>query len=62
MLKNKCIDCTERVLGCHSKCSDYQEFRNQIDTLNQNIKSAQNKSVSCLLMTHHAKILKCHKK
>lgn len=31
-----CKDCTKRVLGCHSSCKDYAEYRKGIDKANGN--------------------------
>lgn len=28
---NKCIDCTERHIGCHSTCKDYAELKKESD-------------------------------
>jgi len=32
-MKNKspCYNCKKRVVGCHSNCSDYQEWKKQND-------------------------------
>ena len=30
------IDCTEREVGCHSKCEKYLAWRAEIDTANAN--------------------------
>ena len=32
----KCKDCTERVVGCHAKCKDYQEFKKHRDDTKKN--------------------------
>ena len=31
-----CKDCMKRVLGCHSSCKDYAEYRKVIDKANGN--------------------------
>lgn len=39
MERSLCKDCTDRYLGCHGKCSKYQEFRAKRDKeLDENIK------------------------
>lgn len=35
MIDSGCKGCTERTLGCHSKCQRYAEYRKQIDRLNK---------------------------
>ncbi|WP_019139263.1 hypothetical protein [Peptoniphilus timonensis] len=32
---NCCYECSRRMLGCHSKCSDYAEFRKEINRINE---------------------------
>lgn len=43
-MKNKCIDCKERVIGCHSFCLDYIEYRNKLDEINKKIREEKEKS------------------
>ena len=31
----KCIDCSRRCIGCHSKCDDYAEYRKHIDDMSR---------------------------
>lgn len=31
-----CYNCERRVVGCHSNCEDYKEFRDMIDKRNNN--------------------------
>lgn len=26
-----CKDCTKRIVGCHGKCKDYKEYKEEID-------------------------------
>lgn len=34
-MKSPCDkNCSDRVIGCHSKCKKYKEFRNKIDEIN----------------------------
>ena len=35
MIDSGCKDCTERTLGCHSRCAKYAEYRKKIDLLNK---------------------------
>lgn len=35
MIDSGCKDCTERSLGCHSRCAKYAEYRKKIDMLNK---------------------------
>ncbi len=35
MAKAPCKDCPDRVVGCHSTCTKYQEFRKQQDAENE---------------------------
>lgn len=30
---NKCIDCVNRLPGCHDSCKDYQAFKQECDGL-----------------------------
>lgn len=30
-----CRDCKDRFIGCHEKCSDYKDYRNKMDAINQ---------------------------
>lgn len=30
---NPCLNCTKRKLGCHSKCKDYQIFKEKVAEL-----------------------------
>lgn len=29
--KCKCIDCTRRHVGCHSRCEDYKKWKTEVD-------------------------------
>ena len=31
MAKSQCYGCTERYVGCHSKCESYKEFKSKHD-------------------------------
>ena len=33
-LKSPCFKCTERRVGCHSKCDRYKKYRTEYDKLN----------------------------
>lgn len=33
--KNHCIDCTKRVVGCHSVCEDYKAFKENLANQNK---------------------------
>lgn len=35
MIDSGCKGCTERTLGCHSRCARYAEYRKKIDMLNK---------------------------
>ena len=35
MINSKCKGCTKRVVGCHSTCEDYKEFRKELDKQNE---------------------------
>lgn len=34
---NPCKDCELRAIGCHSDCSDYKEWRTELDRKNAQI-------------------------
>lgn len=41
MLKEcKCIDCTRRDIGCHSRCEDYKKWKAEIDKVRKAMKEA----------------------
>ena len=31
MINSPCLDCTDRVLGCHSSCERYREFGQELE-------------------------------
>lgn len=31
-IKSPCLDCDDRVVGCHSSCEKYAAYRAEIDT------------------------------
>ena len=33
-MKNKCYGCEDRVVGCHSFCDKYKQFREYLDKKN----------------------------
>ena len=35
-VKSPCIKCTERQLGCHSKCNKYKQFRIDLSVVRKN--------------------------
>lgn len=35
MISGPCKDCTERYVGCHSKCEKYVDFRKRLDAENE---------------------------
>lgn len=32
-MERPCLNCTERILGCHSKCSKYLSFKDKLDEI-----------------------------
>ena len=36
MYKSPCKDCKKRVLGCHDTCPDYQNYKQNNDTIRKN--------------------------
>ena len=34
MLKPTCKDCTDRYIGCHTKCEKFIEYRKELDRIN----------------------------
>jgi hypothetical protein len=32
-MKDVCMNCQDRYVGCHSKCSSYKAFRDQCDII-----------------------------
>lgn len=34
-MKNSCYGCEKRRMGCHSTCEDYQKFKAERETINQ---------------------------
>lgn len=34
MIKSPCLNCSNRAIGCHSKCEPYTDYRARIDDLN----------------------------
>lgn len=32
-MNNACKNCTDRYIGCHSKCDKYAEFRNEVSKM-----------------------------
>lgn len=39
--KCKCIDCTRRDIGCHSRCEDYKKWKAEIDKIRKAMKEAK---------------------
>ncbi len=35
MIKGPCKDCEKRYVGCHSKCTEYVDFRKRLDAENE---------------------------
>lgn len=35
-MKNSCINCKYRKIGCHSKCDSYKEYKEKIEQINKN--------------------------
>lgn len=36
MIYSKCLNCTDRFLGCHSTCYKYLEYRSKLDKIKEN--------------------------
>lgn len=34
-MKNACMDCTRRTLGCHSRCEEYKAYREKMDRIRE---------------------------
>lgn len=34
-MSTPCMNCSKRVVGCHSTCKDYAEFRKDCDKMNE---------------------------
>lgn len=32
-MERPCLNCMERILGCHSKCSKYLNFKDKLDEI-----------------------------
>ena len=43
-----CMGCDHRYQACHSVCEGYLEYRKNLDTFNNNIRSAKKKENSFL--------------
>lgn len=39
--KCKCIDCTRRHIGCHSRCEDYKTWKAEVDKVRKAMKEAK---------------------
>ena len=35
---NSCYNCVKREVGCHSYCLDYKEYKEKLETTNENRK------------------------
>lgn len=44
LYKSPCLNCPDRVLGCHSHCDRYLSYRGKVDSQKANILE-QNKAV-----------------
>lgn len=38
MVKGYCLNCTERYLGCHSKCEKYKKYKKELAEYNNKVK------------------------
>ena len=36
MSKNKCLNCTERYIGCHDTCERYLKFKTERELISKN--------------------------
>ena len=43
-----CMGCNDRYQSCHSVCKSYLEYRKNLDTFNNNIRSVKRKENSFL--------------
>lgn len=34
-MRGPCKNCDMRVIGCHSTCSDYIDYKNKLDAINE---------------------------
>ena len=41
MITAPCKDCTDRILGCHSLCNKYKEFKERVDSTNTMIRDSK---------------------
>lgn len=39
-MENKCLDCKNRKVGCHSTCIHYKEFKEKVDRDNRKRRAA----------------------
>lgn len=40
-MKNSCLDCKNRVIGCHSTCYKYKEYKKELEIIKTNIKKSK---------------------
>lgn len=38
-MKNSCINCKYRKIGCHNKCDSYKKYKEEIERINKNRKT-----------------------
>lgn len=44
MLKEcKCINCTRRDIGCHSRCEDYKKWKTEVDKVRKAMRKLRRK-------------------
>lgn len=46
-IKNPCLNCEKRIVGCHGSCEDYKVFRKDLDAQNKRRREEKQK-VRCV--------------
>ena len=41
MKQSGCLKCNERVVGCHSNCLRYEQFKDELNTIKENREQAR---------------------
>lgn len=53
-MKVPCKDCENRELGCHGKCEEYIEWKNELAELNKKIAKEKLADYQANMRTHEA--------
>lgn len=62
--KNLCFKCEERVVGCHSQCEKYKQFRRDMDEKKKKMAAITQTNVDCqfIELERERRVKKYHKK